>query len=103
MSNSQTHPGKKSKVAGRAMSSAKPSAISIDKNKSGQDAVASSPHAEMSAEERHRQIADAAYYRAMRRGFHGGSDLEDWLASEAEIDKLLWHGGRASSLPKRGD
>ena len=47
---------------------------------------------EMTPEERHQMIAEAAYYRALRRGFHGGSDLEDWLDSEAEIDKLMWHG-----------
>jgi hypothetical protein len=52
----------------------------------------SSRHREMTPEERHQMIAEAAYYRALRRGFHGGSDLEDWLDSEAEIDKLMWHG-----------
>ena len=44
----------------------------------------------LSPEERHRLIAEAAYFRASRRGFHGGADVEDWLAAEAEIDgKLL--------------
>ena len=46
------------------------------------------PH--ISPEERHRLIAEAAYYRASQRGFHGGAEVEDWLAAEAEIDgKLL--------------
>lgn len=31
-------------------------------------------------------IAEAAYYAAERRGFKGGSELEDWLAAEREID-----------------
>jgi Protein of unknown function (DUF2934) len=31
-------------------------------------------------------IATAAYYRAQRRGFQPGHDLEDWLAAEREID-----------------
>ncbi|MEO1766056.1 DUF2934 domain-containing protein [Thiobacter aerophilum] len=34
-------------------------------------------------------ICDAAYFRAERRGFVGGSALEDWLEAEAEIDALL--------------
>ena len=33
----------------------------------------------------HRLIAVAAYYRAERRGFDPGGDLEDWLNAEAEI------------------
>lgn len=40
-------------------------------------------------DERQRMIAEAAYYRAERRGFTGGSDVEDWLAAEAEVDGLL--------------
>lgn len=47
---------------------------------------------EMTPEERHQMIAEGVCYRALRRGSHGGSDLEDWLDSEAEIDKLMWHG-----------
>ena len=46
------------------------------------------PH--ISPEERHRLIAEAAYFRASQRGFPGGAEVEDWLAAEAEIDgKLL--------------
>jgi len=42
-------------------------------------------------EERLRLIAEAAYYRAERRGFQGGEEasLEDWLEAEAEIDPEL--------------
>lgn len=45
----------------------------------------------VSAEERQRMIAEAAYYRALARGFVGGDPLEDWLAAEAEIDRALAH------------
>ena len=38
---------------------------------------------------RHEMIACAAYYRAEKRGFSGGSELEDWLEAEAEIDRTL--------------
>jgi hypothetical protein len=31
------------------------------------------------------QIAEAAYYRAERRGFAPGQEVEDWLAAEKEI------------------
>jgi hypothetical protein len=30
-------------------------------------------------------ISEAAYYRAQRRGFAPGSELDDWLGAEAEI------------------
>jgi len=90
MSTPQTHPGRKTKVASRAMSNSKQSVPGTDEEQ--HDAVTSSPRTQITAEERHRQISEAAYYRAMRRGFHGGADLEDWLESEAEIDKLIWHG-----------
>ncbi len=34
-------------------------------------------------------IAEAAYFRAQRRGFAPGHELEDWLTAEAEIDTAL--------------
>lgn len=33
----------------------------------------------------HRMIAEAAYYRAERRGFAPGGEEMDWLAAEAEL------------------
>lgn len=36
--------------------------------------------------ERGRLIAEAAYYIAERRGFSPGSELEDWLQAEREVD-----------------
>lgn len=38
---------------------------------------------------RRRMVADAAYFIAQRRNFIGGSPQEDWLAAEAEIERLL--------------
>ena len=40
-------------------------------------------------EDRYRMIAEAAYFRAERRGFVAGSELQDWLAAEIEVDELL--------------
>ncbi|MGD8589697.1 MAG: DUF2934 domain-containing protein [Chromatiales bacterium] len=38
-------------------------------------------------QQRQRQIAELAYYKAQQRGFEAGHELEDWLAAEAEVDK----------------
>lgn len=35
----------------------------------------------------HAMIADAAYFRAEKRGFQPGHELEDWLAAEQEIQQ----------------
>jgi hypothetical protein len=34
-------------------------------------------------------IAEAAYFRAERRGFNGGDAVRDWCEAEAEIDARL--------------
>jgi|SoiMetStandDraft_5_1073268.scaffolds.fasta_scaffold1366036_2 hypothetical protein len=33
--------------------------------------------------------AERAYYKAERRGFAPGHELEDWLAAEREVEALL--------------
>lgn len=38
---------------------------------------------------REQMIAEAAYFRAERRGFEGGDPLTDWLEAEAEITARL--------------
>ena len=43
----------------------------------------------LSQEERRRMIAESAYYRAQRRGFHAGDPNRDWIEAEAEIDAML--------------
>lgn len=40
-------------------------------------------------EQRAALIAEAAYFRAEKRGFDPGHDTEDWLAAEAEVDARL--------------
>jgi hypothetical protein len=45
---------------------------------------------------RHASIAEAAYFRAERRGFAPGHELEDWLAAEDEVEQRLIGEGRAS-------
>jgi hypothetical protein len=41
------------------------------------------------AAHRNRLIAEVAYYRAEARGFSASGILDDWLAAEREIDRLL--------------
>lgn len=40
-------------------------------------------------EHRRALIAEAAYFRAERRGFAPGHETEDWLAAELEVDTAL--------------
>lgn len=52
-------------------------------------AASSTPSRLVSAEEREKMIAQAAYLRAERRGFMGGDPVADWLEAEMEIDSML--------------
>ena len=48
---------------------------------------------------RRAMTAEAAYYRAERRGFEPGHELDDWIAAEAEIERATTpHRGDAPSL-----
>jgi hypothetical protein len=40
----------------------------------------------ITAAERERRVREAAYFRAQRRGFVGGSAEQDWIDAEREID-----------------
>lgn len=51
--------------------------------------LAKSPLPVITAEERHRMIAEAAYYRALQRGFSAGSSEDDWLQAEHEVNQAL--------------
>lgn len=50
----------------------------------------------LTADEKNRMIAQAAYYRYEKRGGTGGDSVEDWLAAEAEVEEHL----RDSCQPK---
>lgn len=43
----------------------------------------------VSADQRRQMIAEAAYFRAERRGFTGGDSVADWVEAEAEVDARL--------------
>ena len=40
----------------------------------------------LTPEERYRQVAEAAYYIAEKRGFAPGNPSDDWYQAEAEVD-----------------
>lgn len=47
---------------------------------------------EISPEQRRRHVELAAYFMAERHGFTPGREHEDWVAAEAEIDRMLSQG-----------
>lgn len=53
-------------------------------------------HSVISAEQRYQLICTAAYFRAERRGFIGGSPEQDWCEAEIEIDQSLYASPRPS-------
>jgi hypothetical protein len=40
-------------------------------------------------DDRRRMVAAEAYFRAERRGFAAGKELEDWVAAEVAVDSRL--------------
>jgi hypothetical protein len=52
------------------------------------DEATAIPHLKSVYDWRRQMIAEAAYFRAEKRGFQGGDPVTDWLAAEAEIDAL---------------
>jgi hypothetical protein len=46
----------------------------------------------LTAVDREALIATAAYFRAEKRSFEAGHEIEDWLAAEAEVDAALLRG-----------
>lgn len=67
------------------------SASSRAVRKSTRAAPAGSTAPMVDADVRRAMVAQAAYFRAERRGFAPGGDLEDWIAAEREIERMLGH------------
>jgi Protein of unknown function (DUF2934) len=57
------------------------------------------PPPRQTMQERQAMIARAAYFRAEKRGFKNGHELEDWLAAEAEVDQQLADARRRTDRP----
>ena len=49
-------------------------------------------------EQRARYVEVAAFYIAERRGFTEGNPTDDWLAAEAEVDRLIGTGQFPASV-----
>jgi DUF2934 family protein len=87
--------------AAEEASAAEPETASVTEP---EPAAAAAPEPQPGAidpELRRRMIETAAYFRAERRGFHGGSEMTDWVEAEAEVDRLLQ--GGADTGQKLGD
>lgn len=78
--------GKRStRTAQAATQSARAHAMSSDPGSAA--TVSGDESAAISPDNRKEMIAIAAYYRALRRDFCGGSCDQDWFEAEAEIDR----------------
>lgn len=77
-----------------ALPPASPREIAQERVTQGSAAAAAGPRQPLTAEARWRMIAEAAYFKAQRRGFAGGDTKRDWAEAEAEIDAWLLKGGR---------
>lgn len=59
------------------------------KAKQGKAEVCPDSAPPLSALERERLVAQAAYFRAEKRGFAPGCELQDWVEAEAEVLRLI--------------
>jgi len=48
-------------------------------------------------DQRSQMIAEAAYYRAERRGFNPEGQVDDWLEAENMIDEMISHSAEPAS------
>ena len=84
---SPTPIGAKSAPAVAAAASAKP--WSAPAGSSSGSSTAKPTAKVISSADRHKMIAEAAYFIAQRRGFSGGSSHNDWVAAEKQINEML--------------
>lgn len=80
-------PAVKPATPAKPAATAKPAAAKATK-----PAAKKSNAAALTPEQRRCYVEVAAYYMAERRGFAGGNEMDDWMAAEAEIDRLLREG-----------
>jgi len=59
------------------------------KSKRGNSEVRPASGPSISAQERQMLVARAAYFRAEKRGFAPGHELQDWVEAEAEVLRLI--------------
>lgn len=61
----------------------------VAKPKQGDGEVQPGSEPPISAQERELLVARAAYFRAEKRGFAPGRELQDWVEAEAEVLRLI--------------
>ncbi len=54
--------------------------------------ASTAPKPKLTLEQRHHYVSVAAFYIAERRGFTLGNPADDWLAAEAEVERLMASG-----------
>jgi len=74
--------------------SEKPEKPPIRRQSVPREAIASG-NSNVTPDERHRMIAEAAYHRAEKRGFVNGDPVQDWLEAEAQIESELRNGRKS--------
>jgi len=47
------------------------------------------PYFDIGMQQRERMIRESAYFKAQRRGFAPGHQLDDWLEAEREVDEAM--------------
>jgi hypothetical protein len=85
---------KVAKTASQAKSDSKLTDISVKRTavraaKPGAKAAVKKAARPVSTEQRRQLIAEAAYFRALSRGFAGGDPVADWLDAEREVNQAL--------------
>ena len=68
-------------VAGKTAKSARPDRAVSEVSTNGSTRI--------DPAERQRLVAERAYFRAEKRGFAPGGELQDWFEAEAEIEQVL--------------
>lgn len=60
-------------------------ALVVEKAEQNDSEVRPGPGSSMGAQERQALVARAAYFRAEKRGFAPGGELQDWVEAETEV------------------
>ena len=87
MATKRVSSGKKTRRKTAAAASELTDGAVMEVLESGQSAMAASLGIDPDA--RRRLVAAEAYFRAERRGFAAGNELEDWVAAERAVDSRL--------------
>jgi hypothetical protein len=70
-------------------STAKPAATKSTRTTASRAADGQAPIKQIDPEQRRHLITQGAYFRAEKRNFAPGFEIQDWLSAEAEVDSML--------------